>query len=326
MQITNEFGLCSAWEAAAKAFSEDYDKVGWRSVTALISPPRVNELRRRHDDMITDDVMNLIHSIHGSAIHYILHRAGTELMKQVISEERFIVVVAGKEISFKPDWIEPFPDGTWHLRDFKTWKAYAVIYGKDEAVQQMNAYRYLCGKLGIEITQMTIEALIKDWDYMEAARDKRYPQSRVVPLAIPMWAETSIEDFLMKRIAAHSEAEALPDDQLPFCTDEERWATADVYAVVSRKTKKALPRCAKFATLADAEAAKGSRSDCFVQFRPGISKRCEGAGDWAGCPCRPWCNQYRDHILPAKQASVELAKEFASTTKEESDEAAQTEA
>ena len=62
MKYTNNTNISSSIADAVESFNEDYDSVGWQSVTSLIDAPRAKLLRERHSDKITEDVADLLWS------------------------------------------------------------------------------------------------------------------------------------------------------------------------------------------------------------------------------------------------------------------------
>jgi len=99
------------------------------------------------------------------------------------------------------------------------------------------------------------------------------------------------------RVKAFEAAWNLPDEELPYCTIEERWGDPDRYAVKKIGGKACLPHAGNFESASLAEQFRRARPDaaqCGVEFRPGCSKRCERY-----CEVAPFCNQYNETIKPA---------------------------
>ena len=305
MIITNTHGLSAAWVRWAERFKTHYDRVGWRSITDLIKPPQIVMLERRHEAEIETDIMDLRHAMLGDAMHAQLQENAP---LAAITEQRYIITIAGKEISFKPDIgesieLENDRQGVV-LEDYKICKAYAVKNVKMDWHHQLNAYAYGFRKRNIDVVKLGIWAFLKDWDWLEAQKDQRYPQTGIVHLDVPMMGTQQILSYLEGRIQIHLQADEAADDDLPECTMEERWAEPDRFAVKKQGGKVALPN-ATFLTRSQAEAyvkdRKGNEPEFQedIEFRPGLSKRCIGSGDFKGCPVRNWCRQWRESINPA---------------------------
>ena len=80
-----------------------------------------------------------------------------------------------------------------------------------------------------------------------------------------------------------------PDDEIPECTPEERWATAPKWAVMKEGRKTAVKL---FDTDADAinfiEDLEKEKDKHYVEERKGQDRKCD---DY--CPCAAFCNYYK---------------------------------
>lgn len=293
MKIINDIGVSQAWIKAAELDMKI--RTGWRSATELIDTPRAVCLKRRHFDEIVRPISGMIWALMGKAMHALLAEANGHA---ALAEEELIIVRSGRKISMTPDWVEDAPSkGRYILRDFKTTKVWAVCYGiKPEWVAQDNVYAQGLEEWGYPVELAFNEVMIRDRDNREsiirAARgDSTYPQHDIVVIPIPLWPETKRLAYIDSRIIAHAEAEALPDDRLPHCTPEERWAKPDRWAIVHQKSKRAVNGCANILVEQDARdqyarmLAQGKEVE--LQFRPGESIRC---ADY--CDAAPFCNQW----------------------------------
>lgn len=333
MKYTNNLGLSNAVRDAIIAFAEDYDKVGWRSVTTLIDSPRAQLLVERHADEITEDVSDMIWMFIGNMGHLIAERSAG---KNCIAEQRFIEEVAGKQISFKPDRLERDPNTvpqTWTLRDFKLTSVYILKAGlkgdvKVEWERQMNLYVYLLELAGFKVSEIKLEIIGRDWRFSESRLQYDYPKTQCGVVDVPVWTRQKQEDLIMERIKLYKEAELLSDDELPECSEDERWADPDRWAVVKKNSmkskstgyKRSLPKAAKFLSRTEAmkfiddmrkpkftakkpkpetiakaheDAAKAIEA-VEIEFRKGESKRCERGY----CKAAPFCNQFKEKIKP----------------------------
>jgi hypothetical protein len=295
MNLTNKHNLSRAWVNAVTQDDLTYDKTGWRSVTNLIAPVRATLLRERHQDELTEDVSDRIWMLLGSAVHYILEQAADE---EALTEERFTIEVLGKEISLKPDRVEVIPNTNpveYHLKDFKITSVWAVILDeKLEWVQQTNIYARALRKVGINVTRISIEVLMKDWQHREAIRDKTYPQDKIKVMPIEVWTDEAVDELLESRIKAYVEAERLPDNKLPECTERERWARPDKFAVQKKGASKATRVLDSRPEAEQYKLDKGYGPEYEIVFRQGQSVRCEKY-----CPAREICSQYNEIINPS---------------------------
>ena len=295
MKITNRFGLSQAWVNAV--MHDDYDKVGDYSMTQLNNPVRQQFLIQRHQDEIQEDVVDRIWMLLGSACHYVLEKAAEE---GAITERRFCIPILGKQISMKPDRVEVFsrlPNGdiVYILKDFKITSLYACRgQVKTDWVKQCNGYAYGMRMQGYDVRHASIEALMKDWSYTECHVKKTYgyPKAQVQSLEVPMWDNDKCKAYLENRVRAFENNINTPDNRLPFCTEGERWAKGDRWAVLKEGGKKALPKGANFLTSGEAKQFSDTKNyPCKIEFRKEESVRCERY-----CPVKHVCNQYKEVV------------------------------
>lgn len=338
MEITNKPRLSKCWITAVS--KDEHEHMGDRSMTEILNPVRIYQLVKRHFDEITEDVSDGIWKLLGKAVHYVLEQASDAA---AITEQRFNVQVGEYSLSVCPDRVEKlsldrckkywnpnitepvfacgrfeYPVGTqlYALRDFKITQVYArnmlVKEGKGDWRWQINGYAWALRQTGFPIVEASLEILMKDWDWMEAnvKRTYGYPPYQVESIPIDLYNDDEVVAFLQKRMDLHMTYDKVPDDELPFCTLDERWATVDRFAVKRTGGDKAMSGGSKFLTRADADQfvdmailkasqKKGktaeflTKADFEVEFRKGESKRCERY-----CPVKNFCNQYSTQVSP----------------------------
>lgn len=217
MKLTNKFGYP---ETIVKAIENDpYDKGDSEfSATGLIEPPRKRVLTEQHWNEIEEDVDDGVWRLFGQLGHVLLERAGTGLNN--ILERRFFGVVGGSRVSAQIDSLSLEPDGT--LVDWKFTTVYGFKSGvkpKRDWIAQMNIQKFLVLKaLNVEIKQMKIWGILRDWRPGEKKRSKDYP-NKLGFHQIPMYSNEAAEKFIATRIEAHRAA----DKVLPECDDEDHW-------------------------------------------------------------------------------------------------------
>src|SRR5215469_15144498 len=112
MKITNTQGLPAALVRAVT--NDTYNNGGADfSITALISPPRILALKKKHAAEIVEDASDRIWSLVGSIGHAILQRGaqGSDIV-----EKRFFSLLRGKKLSGQFDY-SPAPND--ELYDWK---------------------------------------------------------------------------------------------------------------------------------------------------------------------------------------------------------------
>lgn len=294
MKITNRLGLPEAFVRAVE--NDPYDNHGTLSVTTLIRPPQMVRLLKEHKDEITEDASDRVWALLGQFGHSALERT---VQDGDIVETRLYSKIDGETVSGQLDRLTK--DGV--LVDWKFTSVFAIKdalkNGKSEWTQQLNMLAALVrdeisGPELPEIKALRIIAVARDWRPSEKLRDHDYP-NKVEVIKIPMWPHEQAMEFIKERVRLHTM------DNHPPCTDEERWASNDVFAVMEEGRKKAhrLLPTAEQATqwclsngLASIQIGYG---DPYVEFKKKISleqrpkeyKRCEEY-----CSVSKFCPQF----------------------------------
>jgi hypothetical protein len=282
MKITNNFCLPDPVARAIAAYDKDDQPEGLR-VTTLIDSPRISQLRRMHYNKLTEDVSQLVYRVWGTAIHEILSR---ETSNAYVSEERLSHEVDDTLISGAIDY-QFVEDGAVDLKDYKTTAAYGVSQGiKPEWERQINVYAYLIRHVkGLSVKSASVVAFIRDWRQSDADTREGYPPAPVHEIPVQLWEDDEQDRYVEERVRAHKNAEVQADfNDLPLCTDEERWAQPTKWAVHKGANKRALKL---FDVETDAKAFADEAEDRNIQVRPGRYVRCES---W--CAVAQYCSQF----------------------------------
>jgi hypothetical protein len=290
MIITNETGLP---QAIVDAIVNDGYSAGRSdiSVTTLINPVRQRVLKKRYSDRITEDAADRIWALFGQAIHTILERAHT-VFSEGMAEQRLYAEVNGWTLGGQFDRLCLLDGGT--IQDYKVSSVWAALDGtpKPEWVSQLNCLAWLARRRGIKVSRLEIVLLCRDWSASKAKGGGNYPPRPVVRIPVTVWPDAETTRYIDERIRRHQAAEALDDDNLPFCSDEEVWRSASVYAVRKPGRKSAVKL---YAIEADATAhAAELGATHYVQHRPGRAVRC---ADY--CPVSAVCNQFQAELAAA---------------------------
>ena len=281
MNYTNAANLPQPLVSAI-AFS-DYDKIGDISVTGLIQPPRIRQLTKRHNSEITEDASECIFRLLGSLGHKVLERSDTD---NHLSEERLVMHINGWTVSGKADLLGP--DMT--LDDYKFTSVWAIKDAKAEWEQQLNLYALLYRVNGFEVKAARIIAILRDWSKMKASREPDYPQVGVVVREVPLWSAESQASFLANRVLHHQLAEKDLDDDLPLCSDDERWHKPDTWAVKKKGGKRALRvwnNETDAIAMCETSLLEG-KGQLEIEHRPGVDTRCLHY-----CAVREFCSHGR---------------------------------
>jgi hypothetical protein len=271
------------------------------SVTTLLNPPQVVQLTKRYGERVERPIESVMSAFMGSGVHMMFEE--NLRLKQVMEPrydiERTIMdkiedrIITGR---FDVLW-----DGK-HLYDFKTCKTWKKIFDPNltEWHEQLNVYAHLLRNRGLDISSVNVIAIYMDWVRSRALRDRDYPQTPVVEYKLNLWDDAVSARFLRSRIVLMKENEDVRDENLPNCTDEERWMRhADsmlpyVFAVMSKPgATRALKICN---TEAEAQEVASQSKSCtkglsFIEKRYATAKRCEEY-----CAINSYCFQYKQYI------------------------------
>ena len=292
MVITNNAGYP---EALVKAVENDSYSRGEgvdRSVTGLLAPPRQAALKEIHGHEIVEDVSDRTYALYGQLVHLLLERAG-EQSRNAINEQRLYTEVNGWKISGQTDTLTLTEDQrSWIISDYKFVTAYKFkrsysgeLVIPEDYENQLNMYGHLLRVNNFKVDGLKIVAIYRDWSKLEAKRDKNYPQLGAETHDVPVWSEERAKAFMEERVRLHQAAE----NDLPECTDDERWAKPDKYALMPNANS------ARARKLFDSEidattwaAANNMKTGFVVEHRKGANVRCENY-----CPVSEWCDQFK---------------------------------
>jgi hypothetical protein len=283
MEVTNNFGVPETLMSLARRDYYSKGKADY-SVTELLAPPRVQRLRKLFHGHMKQDVSQMLWQLMGSALHVVAERGQAE---GHITEERLFTVIDGVTVSGAIDIQRDEADGIT-ISDYKFTSAWAVMNEKPEWEQQQNIYAWLVRReKKRDVKGVQIIALIRDWNRREAERREDYPKAPIQVINLRLWSHEETEQFVRDRIAAHNTGKLAVafDEELPLCTEEDRWVRETKFAVMKEGRKRAVKL---FDSEADAkqfaEQEKG-----FVETRKGEAIRC--TGDY--CGVSQWCSQYQ---------------------------------
>lgn len=272
MKLTNRLNLPQALVDAVK--NDGYSSNGADfSVTTLLKPPRIVALEREHKEEIEEDASDRIWSLLGQVVHGILERANHD----GVSERRLSIIVNGVSISGGMDL---YDSGT--LQDYKFVTSYK-FKGKDvpeEYEQQLNIYAEILRQNNHPVDKLQIVGILRDWSKLEARRDDQYPQSQVVIRDVNLWSSEKAIAFINERVKLHLDAR----NNLPECSESERWARPNRFAVMKAGAQRAVKL---YDNKNDAESHASTNPLLRVEDRPGESIRCA-----AYCGVAKWCIQY----------------------------------
>ena len=267
------------------------------SVTDLIAPPKIVQLRKRYGDLIPYGLpSDQLSSFIGTAIHNHFEKclwkfkASEGDNSKYIIEKRLWDKFLDRKISGKFD---VYHDGV--LYDFKNTSSWKWIFGDyHDWESQLNLYAYFIHLENLPVTALRILAIILDWD-KNKVRERGYPKEKIMQLDLSLWSVEKQYEFLIERLKALVSCEQLPAHSLPDCTAKDMWEKETAYAIYhvsSERAKRVLPdedACARWIS-ADIAKKKTKLIDYKIVKRPGQRLRCEEY-----CDVQGWCKQYKEY-------------------------------
>ena len=271
MKITNKFNLPSAVVNAVSGY-EVKESVGDISVTELIGPPMIRQLRKQHDEEIEQDVSDMMWVLLGNVSHTILEKGAGE--NDYAEKKGLTAKVNGWTLTGRPDLLES--NGT--LTDYKVTSVWSFLnQEREEWSHQLNVYRWLYLYNGFSVKKMQIMAILRDWRLNELRKcGGNYPLKPFVLKEITI--DTQVFDFIVERIKLHQRG----FEYTPICSSEERWQNSTRFAV----TKVGALRATRvFDIESQAVQFVGKDTELYkIQKRPGLDVRCQ---DY--CLVKKWC-------------------------------------
>lgn len=288
MRITNNYNLP---DAIVKALQSDYQYKPFQfSVTTILSGIKSFLLAKRHQNEIEMDASEGVNMLLGTAVHNIFegHENEDEVAEDYIKiKVNDLYSLSGRFdlYNLKTEEITDYKTcSIWKIKfkDFKDWKQQLLIYG------------WMLRKLGLKVKNSKITALIKDWKKTELKLAKQkseyYPETPIINVPFEFTEEdyVEIEKWIVNRFNEIQNAEMLVDDDIPICSEEERWYSGDKYAVMKGNNKRAIR---VFDTEAEAKEFEKNDDLYWIDVRKGRNTKCE---DY--CNACQFCNYYKQYV------------------------------
>lgn len=292
MKITNKHNLPLVlidWIENSNKQRQLQVEQGDFTVTQLLSNPKEQYLLSRNPD-IEVDASQFISVLSGEAWHTgIAANSTNRRFNGALVEKRFSIKYHGWKITGQPDVI----DGDY-LMDYKESTVGRFAKGvPQEYENQLNFYHYILSSNGKHPKFMGI--WVKYKDYMPSrAGTNHYPDAAMQYFPVQIWDYDEQDAFIKSRIEAHvgnlnSQLEKM---DMPQCTDEERWYSNEVHAVMKKGGKRSLHNAA---THEDAQAwidganTRVKKDQLTIERRPGVYRKCENY-----CFAKSVCDQYNN--------------------------------
>src|SRR5690554_2920060 len=285
MKITNKLNLPQSFVEMAQSKYQYKDKQ--YSVTSLLRGVRETILKRRYHNKIESDVSDMIWLLFGQAVHSILEQQreqGHEF------KEEYLKVDVGNGYKLS-GMFDLYNGKTKVITDYKTCSVWKVIYQDyEDWRKQLLIYAWMMKKIGFEVTEGEIVAILKDHSKSKAKYDNKYPQQpvQVIKFSFAEKDFKEIEQFIKEKFQKIAEAEQLPDDELPICLPEERFRDPDKWAVMKKNRKRAMR---VLDSEEKAEKYLEEKGGDYIEYRPGTDKKCI---DY--CDVCEYCSYYQKNV------------------------------
>jgi acid stress-induced BolA-like protein IbaG/YrbA len=228
------------------------------------------------------DVSDMLWMLLGTALHVVAERSEVD---GHTNEERLSVDINDIVLSGAIDLQKNDADGIT-ITDYKFTSAWALMHDKPEWEQQQNIYKYLVERVKkTPVKALKICAFVRDWSRREAEVKPSYPQSQIQVIDIPMWTFDRTEYYIKERIEMHRDSKVSADwnEELPLCTEEDRWVRETKYALNTEEEAKVMLK------------ELPEKDKAFIEIRKGEAVRCTGNY----CGVSQWCSQYQATLKEA---------------------------
>lgn len=280
MVITNELNLPQALVDACDV--SPHNAPNTVSATTLKSGVREILLTKRHWEEMTDDVSDRIWTLFGTAVHALLEKESPD----TFVEERFEQQIGNYKVTGRLDCYDMKQKIIFDYKTATTWK-YKFADFSDWKFQGL-VYAWLLKQQGLEVNECRFVAMFKDFSKSKAKFDKEYPNKPVYVYRFDVTESdlAEIESKIISKVTELEKSENLKDDELPLCTEEERWAKPSTFAVMKKGRKTAL-RVFEDKELAEKYLEAGNGD--YIEEREGSDGKCDGY-----CSCCEFCKYWQE--------------------------------
>lgn len=224
--ITNKYNLPEPiFNAVNKEYKPQIDRF---SVTDLIGPPLIRQLKIKHWDELVEDASERLWALLGQAVDKVV----SENAKGAITQLKYEVPIDGVVVVGKVDYYEPAKE---EIEDWKVTSVWSFLLGdKSDWEKQLNCYAWGFRGEGRGVKKLTVNAILRDWQKSKALSDRDYPNIPFISRDIPLWTFEQQESYIKQQLEYHR----MSDPQ--ECSPEEKWEKPTTYAVMKKGRKSAL--------------------------------------------------------------------------------------
>lgn len=282
MNVTNIYEVP---DALVKAVSlEKHNGENEISATTLLKGVKEHLLTDRHWEEITVDVSENLWALFGTAIHALLEKESPD----TFTEEKFWSKVGDWNITGRVDCYDMAQE---IIFDYKVTSAWKIVFKNfTDWERQGKIYAWLLKQKGLNVKECRFVAMLRDWSETESLRNADYPKGQIYVHKFEITEDdlSEIEKFIRDKVEQLSAYKDTPDNEIPCCSEEERWADKTKYAVMKEGRKTAVK---VFENKEDADKmVEELGAKHYVEERKGKDKKCTRY-----CSACQFCNYYKEH-------------------------------
>lgn len=271
-------------EALVKAVSLDkHNGENEISATTLLKGVKEILITDRHWDELVADVSDNVWALFGTAIHALLEKESPD----TFTEEKFWSKIGDWNVTGRVDCYDMSKE---IIFDYKCTSAWKIVFKNfSDWEMQGKIYAWLLKQKGLNVKECRFIALLRDFSETESLRNADYPKCQIYVHRFEITEEdlAETEKFIKEKLEQLSAYKDTPDDSIPECSEEERWADKTKYAVMKEGRKTAVK---VFEEKADAENMVKELGDKhYVEERKGKDKKCTRY-----CPCASFCHYFKE--------------------------------
>jgi len=201
-----------------------------------------------------------------------------------------------------------------HLDDYKVTNVASFIIGSREAEWrvQESMYALLLDLHEMPVKTAAIIAILRDWMESQVGRKHDYPERPIFNLPIELLPFDEIFSLATTKAQAIIDAMSLPIEQLPPCTDEERWYRPPSFAVFRKATNQRATKVFRVQRGGDVEQARVEATSLAATYGPNAKVEERKA-------VYPRCSTYCSASTICHQWACTQKEEGISATAEEGD-------
>lgn len=126
------------------------------------------------------------------------------------------------------------------LEDYKTSSVQSYILNpvNMDYIMQLSIYKWLNPDI-VTSEYGIINYIFKDWNQSKASVGVDYPSQPIISKKVKLLTNEQVEEYLLNRTNSLLESLDKPDNELPYCTEDELWSrTRTQYQYFSKETNK----------------------------------------------------------------------------------------